>query len=1110
MNGLPVLLVRANARCCLQTALGMAVFFSLASPGNGQRQPSSAIPDTQPAPKFDLTSAVKTETKSHPWQDDAALHDVKFIGRKVGWAVGDHGTVWATEDGGESWRRIPVPVGSSLRSISFWQKEGASSNQIAWIAGRDTEPYTRVGFGTLLKTVDGGKTWKQMGFRLPPLNYVRFFGGERGIAVGEATNRFPTGVFLTEDGGETWQPAAGKKSVGWHTAAFTEFHDGVIAGPRGRISLVAGSNVAEPRFDSQSLRSIRALTMVDGFSGWAVGEGALALRTTNGAVTWEPPETSLPRQLARFMDFRAVASIGSKVWVAGSPGSVVWHSPDQGKTWQAQKTAHRQPIHALHFSSETHGWSVGALGIIQRTIDGGRTWNIVRGGDRRTAVLTIHARPDQVPFGMLSKYGGEEGFRSVVTVMPRLENGSGFSSSFELERQLQDAVTQVGGSAAKLGWRLPIVLPELDADKDALTREWQKHTENQLVEVVVSDLVSQIRMWRPSVVVVDEVAANDAATELIQGAVRRAVRDAGDSNTWVEHRQFASLDTWKTKAVFKRTRNAKTAQVSIRPYSVLSKQAATIESFSERGRSRLLPTVDYRAAAEFYSTLVTGEQRFQLVSQRDIFSGISIPPTSPARRPALPYDAAVSEEYSRLATKQKHFRGIVDRFIDDPVKAAQILAEVRDVVSELPRQEAAMQLTQLASDYRQRGNWELAEATLIELINLYPDQPISGDAMLWLLQFWGSQEMAWHRSRDVDLEAGRTTTNRAELQKKLSRLVEESGRASDDPVKLASELSVDPLENLQRVAMRESQDPGQWRNAANLYWRQQSLQMARLIQRRFPRAFQTPEVEWPLASALRRTGMPAMADTIYRRRAASALRLLDGPGEQPLSRKDDSNLAARLAAAELWVARPADSMPAFLSSATFATLKPRLDGRFSDECWQDAKEIRLAGKTGAPAGDGLVVGSYPFVLLSYDSDFFYIAASLPRPAAGKGIPPQYDGRKHDMDLTGHDRLSLCLDIDRDYTTAYEIHIDERGHVSESLWGHDWWNPKMSVAIDSSPTRWRLEAAIRLKDLLEIAPQKKDVWAVSIIRTIPKVGWQSWVTPVGGETKAERFGLIRFR
>ncbi|MBC8290748.1 MAG: hypothetical protein H8E37_10575 [Planctomycetes bacterium] len=882
MNRLPVVLTRAKS-CCLNSALAMAVLISLVSRADAQRQPPSPEANPRPVPKFDLTSAVKAKTKSHPWQDDAALHDVKFIGRKVGWAVGDHGTVWATDDGGESWRRIPVPVGSSLRSICFWQKEGASSQRIAWIAGRDTEPYTRIGFGTLLKTVDGGKTWKQMGFRLPPLNYVRFFGGEQGIAVGEATNEFPTGVFLTDDGGETWQPAAGKKTTGWHTAAFTEFHDGVVAGPRGRISLVAGSNVAEPRFDPNSLRSIRALTMVDGFSGWAVGDGALALRTTNGAVTWEPPETALPRQLARFMDFRAVASIGGKVWVAGSPGSVVWHSPDQGKTWQAQKTAHRQPIHALHFSSQTHGWAVGALGIIQRTTDGGRTWKIVRGGDRRTAVLTIHSRPDQVPFGMLSKYGGEGGFRSVVTVMPRLENGDGFSSGFELERQLQDAVTQVGGSGARLGWRLPIALPELDADRDALTREWQKHTENQLVEVVVSDLVAQIRMWRPSVVVVDELGKNDAATELIQGAVRRAVRDAADSNTWIEHRQFAGLDAWKTEAVFERTRTSQTGQVSIRPYSVLARQAATVESFSERGRSRLLPTVDYRASTEFYSTLTTSRQRFQLVSQRDIFSGISIPPASPARRPALPYDAAVSEEYARLATKQKHFRGIAERFVDHPVKAAQMLAEVRDVVGELPRQEAAMQLTQLASDYRQRGNWELAEATLIELINLYPDQPIAGDAMLWLLHFWGSQEMAWHRSRNVDLKAGRSTTNRAELQKTLSRLVKESGRVNDDPVKLASELSVDPLANLQRIATRESQDPGSWRNATTHYWRQQSLQMARLIQRRFPRAFQTQDVEWPLASALRRTGMPAMSDAIYRRRAASALRLLKGPSEQPLS-----------------------------------------------------------------------------------------------------------------------------------------------------------------------------------------------------------------------------------
>ena len=38
-----------------------------------------------------------------PVQDDASLYDIQFIGSQLGWAVGDHGVIWKTTDGGQTW-----------------------------------------------------------------------------------------------------------------------------------------------------------------------------------------------------------------------------------------------------------------------------------------------------------------------------------------------------------------------------------------------------------------------------------------------------------------------------------------------------------------------------------------------------------------------------------------------------------------------------------------------------------------------------------------------------------------------------------------------------------------------------------------------------------------------------------------------------------------------------------------------------------------------------------------------------------------------------------------------------------------------------------------------
>lgn len=1047
------------------------------------------------------------KTQIHPWKDDAALHAVEVLGKKVAWAVGDHGTVWRTSDGGESWNLLQVPADVSLSSACFLSKrigEGqVGTSQIAWLAGRGTRPYTRSGYGVILKTTDGGKSWLTLGEGqvLPPLNYVRFFGPNEGVAAGEATPDFPTGVLTTQDGGETWQPAPGKRTTGWHAAAFAELNDGIVTGPRGRISLVAGTNVAPPRIDASSLRGIRAVSSADGLTAWAVGDGATVLSSSNGGVSWESLNASFPPELSRFVDFTAVSAVKDKVWVTGNPGGCVWHSRDAGTSWTRQTTGHSSPIHALNFANEEVGFAVGAFGTILRTTDGGNSWNVCRAGRRRAAILAIHTRPEKIPFGMLAKQGGDEGFRSVALVVPRRD--ASVETDLSLERQMHDAVTTVGGSGAGLGWRLPIALPEVDTSVDLLTAEWQKHTEGKLVEVVVSNLVAAIRTWRPSVVVVEEPTDDDAAAKLILDAVKRAVAEAADSTSFIEHQEYARLNVWQVKRVFARTSSETRAGMTIDPYDVLPRLGTTVEAAASSGRSKLMTAIEHAPQSESFAPIETDESRFTLVSHRDFWAGIALSPNSDARRPQLPMIEGQLETQKELAIRQRNFRGISEKYATDIQKSSQLVAELRNVVRGMPARQAALQIAHLASDYRRRSEWDLAEATFIELIDRYPNEPVAAEAMLWLLHLWSSSEMAWHRCRDVQMTASVQKTSRNMINGRIQRLLDAARKEQSDPLKTARVLSADPLSDLELVRQTPSQDSQSWQSETHSYWRRQAIQMGQVIRQRLPEVYPAPAVTWPLASAIRREGHARISENLYRKHVSA----------------DPGDLAGQRASAELWVTQPVDEMPTQLGYCTWATVRPHLDGVLGDECWAEAREILLSpgdGSSGQTNVDPIIENkaAYPSVMLSHDDQFLYIAATLPRhpdrTKVGLQKPAvQFDGRTHDADLRGFDRLKISLDTDRDYSTAYEIEIDERGQVRESCWEDTTWNPEMWVHVDSEPTRWRIEMAIPFKELGPTSPRRQSAWAVSVVRTTPATGWQAW-PPTAVDNHPESKGLVQFR
>ena len=122
-----------------------------------------------------------------------AAEDHRLIvapGQKQVWRVGEGGSIRRSTDGGKTWKKQTSGVTVDLTSGS------ATSDKVAWVAGKS---------GTLLFTADGGKHWKQI-----PTPITGDLGGVHALdqahaSIWDVSNRKS---FLTNDGGETWMPAA--------------------------------------------------------------------------------------------------------------------------------------------------------------------------------------------------------------------------------------------------------------------------------------------------------------------------------------------------------------------------------------------------------------------------------------------------------------------------------------------------------------------------------------------------------------------------------------------------------------------------------------------------------------------------------------------------------------------------------------------------------------------------------------------------------------------------------------------------------------------------------------------------------------------------------------
>ncbi len=1073
-------------------------------------------------------------------RNTATINDIFFLNPMLGWAVGDRGTIWLTNDGGNHWYLNDLPFDENLYSVHFMNE------QVGLAVGGSVLPGGKNGRALLLRSEDGGRTWNSVSHcSFPILRKVRFIAPNRVWVSGDSSELHPGGIFVSQDAGKTWTPDRGTRNAGWISLVWDPVNRfGVGIGSDGSFQTLSGADRKTKELPIGP-RRLRDLVCSGGSDPLRMsGESGLLLQSIDAGVNWTSLSGNLPADLADCFDFNTIEAKGQCIWTAGSPGSIVFFSSDGGAHWNSAFTGVQAPLKKIFFTDEQNGWAAGDFGTIIVTRNGGRTWTVQREGGRRLSMLALWCDNTAIPWEFFVQFAGEEGYLCRLELLCRDLQKEKSNDEIPRLLRLQDAMIETGADGLSENGIFRIESRDFFRSAEKIFERFNRENDNKGLEKFRERLVRQIRIWRPNLLVIEEGSPNSFQA-FLERELPLAIQSAADPLAWPIHLSGCRLIPWKVDRVEKMKRfrqndqrldgqtasgnsldqhfkgicldsgyfcsslGRSTGEIARKARSFLDSDNPTIpekirfdllydrlntaSNFDRSGNSNSdngsisvsvnNNTLTTRSIPVSNNATVNGLGKTEPAG---FFTGLDISAGGEARRLPLEINPVARQELQERSGQRRRLLGIVESFSGKNNRSGEILiSQINDMIRGLDSDLAVEYLLKVGKELYQQGNWIGAEEVYSKIALDYPMTPLSREACLWLIAYYSGSEPFWmaqDKNRFIKTEAALGSVN-------------------------GQNAGLQSANSLSRLALDTSvMNPG-LKNAGEL---------GKMIRDLLPELYMTPEVRFPLAMIQRRQGFVNDAMKFYLNRS--------------LVSKDD--LWGIRAKAEYWLAVPNSSeLPPEEQFCPLPSIpcrsivnKPYLDGLLEPEIWSSAQQTSLSQKRVLPESERdnsktrkeivwkeenkkLSQDFGTHISFLYDNEYLYIGIEAQK-VPGLAYSEDKRPRERDFDLDPFDRIEIQFDVDRDYTTCWKFVFDCRGWAQESAWENSHWDPRLFIAPYQDDKKWSLEIAVPWEELAQKPPLPSDVWAVSLRRIVPQQGIECWNVE-NSERGENGFGFMTF-